>query len=50
MRIQSVDDMHRPFAQASPSNNVGRLLLGVPSYARFWPDRDTPIDLRTGDP
>jgi hypothetical protein len=37
MRIQSVDDMHRPVAQDSPSNNGGRLLLGVPSYARFWP-------------
>jgi hypothetical protein len=40
MRIQSVDDMHRPVAQDSPSNNGGRLLLGVPSYARFWPVSD----------
>lgn len=44
MRIQSDDDMHRPAARDSPSNNGGRLLLGIPSYARFWPN--SPIDQR----
>jgi hypothetical protein len=40
VRIQSGDDMHRPTAQDARSNNGGRLLLGVPWYARFWPHWD----------
>src|ERR1700738_5283717 len=42
MRIQADDDMHPPVAQDSPSSNGGRLLLGVPWYARFWPTAAVP--------
>jgi len=35
--------MHRPTAQDARSNNGGRLLLGVPWYARFWQRRHSSI-------